>query len=100
MTRKRKSPDEPVEILMPNEEMEEQETGPADDHNPRTNPAMRDGDSSHGSPSEPDIDEPTTDNDAGDAESLGVPQGGAGGGAVGGTPSGKRSSGGHLRRKD
>jgi hypothetical protein len=91
MSSRRKSAKEPVEILMPIEEMEEQEAGSADDHNPRTNPAMRDGNSSHGSPSETAIDEPTTDNDAGDAESLMVLQGG--------TPAGKRSARGHLRMK-
>ena len=90
----------PIEILMPIEEMEEQESGSTDDHNSRTNPAMRDGNSSHGSPSETGIEEPTTDNDAGDAESPDMPLGGAHGDAVSGTPAGKRSRGGHLRKKD
>jgi hypothetical protein len=83
----------PKEILMPIEEMEEREAGSTDDHNPRTNPAMRDGNSSHGNPSETAVDEMTSDNDAGDAETPGVPQGGAHGGAVGGTPAGKRTRG-------
>jgi len=88
MSRKRKAP---IEILMPIDEMEKQEQGSTDDHNPRTNPAMRDGNSSHGNPSETAIDELTSDNDAGDAETSGVPEGGPHGGAVGGTPAGKRA---------
>lgn len=90
--RKNQSSLEPEEILMPMDGSEE-EVVSADDHNPRTNPAMRDGNSSHGGPSETAIDEFTTDNDNGDAGEAAGPYGGAGGGAVGGTPAGKRARG-------
>jgi hypothetical protein len=97
MSRKHKRADEPHEILMPMDGSEE-EAGSMDDHNPRTNPAMRDGDSSRGNPSETAEDEPTTDNDVGDAETDSIAQGGSHGGAVGGTPAGKRASGGRHSR--
>ena len=84
---------EPKEILMPMDGSEE-ETVSSDDHNPRTNSAMRDGNSSRGSPSETAEDEVTTDNDVGDSEATGIPYGGKRGGAVGGTPAGKRAKGG------
>ena len=91
--RKHKSSNEPEEILMPMDGSEE-ETVSSDDHNPRTSPAMRDGNESHGSPSETAVDELNTDNDVGDVEVTGIPYGGASGGAVGGTPAGKRAKGG------
>ena len=84
---------EPVEILMPMDELDERPAS-ADDHNPRTSPAMRDGNDSHGSPSETAVDELNTDNDVGDVEVAGIPYGGKSGGAVGGTPAGKRARGG------
>jgi hypothetical protein len=90
--RKNKSSQEPEEILMPMDGSEE-EVVSADDHNPRTNAAMRDGNSSHGSPSETAIDEFTTDNDNGDAAEAAGPYGGVSGGAVGGTPANKRAKG-------
>ena len=90
--RKNKSSQEPEEILMPMDGSEE-EVASADDHNPRTSPAMRDGDGAHGSPSETAVDEFTTDNDVGDAGEATGPYGGARGGAVGGTPAGKRARG-------
>ncbi len=89
--RKTQSSQEPEEILMPMDGSEEEVV--SDDHNPRTSPAMRDGNASHGSPSETAIDEFTTDNDNGDAGEAAGPYGGAGGGAVGGTPAGKRARG-------
>ena len=55
--------------MMPMDGTDEQVVS-ADDHNPRTNAAMRDGDSSRGNPSETAIDELTTDNDAGVTKSL------------------------------
>jgi hypothetical protein len=70
MTKKQK---QPREILMPMDGTEEQEVS-THDHNPRTDPAMRDGNSSHGNPSETAIDEPTSDNDVGDAEGHAPPQ--------------------------
>jgi hypothetical protein len=96
--RKHRAEEQPEEILMPMDGTEEQVVS-TDDHNPRTNPAMRDGDSSHGNPSETAVDEPTTDNDAGDSQESEPPYSGPSGGAVGGTPAEKRSSGGHLRRR-
>ena len=70
MSRKqRKAAQRPHEILMPRDGSEA-EAGSMDDHNPRTNPAMRDGDSSRGNPSETAEDEPTTDNDVGDAGGM------------------------------
>ncbi len=91
--RKNESSNTPEEILMPMDGSEE-ETVSSDDHNPRTNAAMRDGNSSRGSPSETAEDEFTTDNDVGDSEPTGIPYGGKRGGAVGGTPAGKRAKGG------
>jgi hypothetical protein len=67
MASKRKQRDSaaPKVIVMP---MDGSEQRPSlDDHNPRTNPAMRDGNSSHGNPNETAVDEISTDNDAGDA---------------------------------
>jgi hypothetical protein len=93
--RRKPSADEPQEILMPMDGTEEEQVVNSDDHNPRTNPAMRDGNSSHGNPSETDTDELTTDNDAGDAQESEPPYGGISGGAVGGTPAEKRARGGH-----
>jgi hypothetical protein len=62
--RKHRDPAAPKMIVMP---MDGSEKKPSlDDHNPRTNPAMRDGNSSHGNPSETAVDEITTDNDTGD----------------------------------
>ncbi len=95
--KKRRSEDEPQEILMPMDGVDE-EIVETDDHNPRTNPAMRDGDSSRGNPSETVVDSFTTDNDAGDAQESGPPYSGRSGGAVGGTPAEKRARGGHRRR--
>ena len=88
--RKHRSSQEPEEILMPMDGSEEEFVS-ADDHNPRTSPAMRDGNASHGSPSETDVDEVTSDNDVGDAGEAAGPYGGAHGGAVGGTPARKRT---------
>jgi len=98
--RKKQAADEPQEILMPMDGSEE-EMASADDHNPRTNPAMRDGDSSHGNPSETAVDVPTTDNDVGDSEESEPPYSGISGGAVGGTPAEKRATGGssHTGKK-
>jgi hypothetical protein len=96
--KQKKSADQPHEMLVPMDGTEE-EAGSMDDHNPRTNPAMRDGDSSRGNPSETAEDEPTTDNDVGDAETNEVPQGGRRGGAVGGTPAGKRATGGRHGKR-
>ena len=59
-------------------------------------PAMRDGDSSHGTPDWTAEDEPTTDNDVGDAIGPDGPYSGISGGAVGGTPAGDRASGGRT----
>jgi len=97
--RKRQAEDRPHEILMPMDGSEEEQLVSADDHNPRTNAAMRDGDSSRGNPSETAIDELTTDNDAGDSQESEPPYSGPSGGAVGGTPAEKRASGGQRRRK-
>jgi hypothetical protein len=63
--RKHRDPGMPKMIVMPMDESEEQRAS-RDDHNPRTNPAMRDGNSSHGNPGETAVDEITTDNDTGD----------------------------------
>ncbi len=94
MARKRIQPP-PDEMELPIEEKESSELPPQsrDDHNPRTSPAMRDGNSSHGNPSETAIDDLTSDNDSGDAEEASEPPySGHSGGAVGGTPAEKRSS--------
>jgi hypothetical protein len=90
--RKNKSSDRPKQIPAPLDGTEEKVPA-TEDHNPRTNPAMRDGDSGRGNPSETAEDELTSDNDVGDAQAPGVPQGGPAGGAVGGTPAGKRAKG-------
>ena len=90
--RKHQSSQQPEEILMPMDGSEA-EVVSSDDHNPRTNAAMRDGNSSHGSPSEDAIDEFTSDNDNGDASEAAGPYGGTSGGAVGGTPANKRAKG-------
>jgi hypothetical protein len=61
---------------------------------PRTDPALRDGDSGHGNPLESGGAGPSTDNDVGDAAGAEQPLAGPAGGAVGGTPAGKRARGG------
>lgn len=65
----------------------------------RNNPALRDGDSGRGSPSD-EIgleEEVTSDTDVGDTIDDEEPLGGRHGGAVGGTPAGKRTRGGSLK---
>jgi hypothetical protein len=62
-------------------------------------PAMRDGNSSHGSPDYDSEDDRTTDNDVGDELDSEPPYAGPAGGAVGGTPAEKRAKGGRTRRK-
>jgi hypothetical protein len=64
----------------------------------RNNPALRDGDGSHGSPSdEVGLEEElSSDTDVGDTSDSDEPLAGHSGGAVGGTPAGKRARGGHL----
>jgi hypothetical protein len=66
---------------------------PARQRTPRSDPAMRDGDSGHGNPLEYGDDGLSTDADVGDADSAQQPLAGHAGGAVGGTPAGKRSRG-------
>jgi hypothetical protein len=62
--RKHRDPSAPKVFVMPMDGSEERPS--IDDHNPRTSPAMRDGNSSHGNPNETAVDEITTDNDTGD----------------------------------
>ena|SRR5947209_15847883 len=64
----------------------------------RNDPAMRDGDGSHGSPGWDAEDDLTTDNDVGDELDADPPYAGPAGGAVGGTPAEKRARGGRAHR--
>jgi len=66
--------------------------------NARNDPAMRDGDSGFGNPSEGGSQVQSTDNDVGDTAQTDEPEAGFSGGAVGGTPAGKRASGGKRRK--
>ena len=63
----------------------------------RNDPAMRDGNSSHGSPDYDAEDDKTTDNDVGDELDALPPYAGTSGGAVGGTPAEKRAKGGRSK---
>jgi hypothetical protein len=54
--------------------------------NPSNDPALRDGNSSHGEADWDAEDEITTDNDIGDKADTGEPLAGPSGGAIGGTP--------------
>jgi hypothetical protein len=63
-----------------------------------SDPSLRDGDSSKGSPYWDAEDEVTSDNDVGDDLETDLPLGGPSGGAVGGTPARGRSTGGRVGR--
>ena len=83
---------EPEEILTPMDGSEPTSTGRRPDT--KSDPGMRDGDASHGSPYETDVGEVTTDNDVGDELEGEPPFAGRAGGAVGGTPAEGRAEGG------
>jgi hypothetical protein len=66
-SKKRPRSPAPETIVMPmDQEPPNKRQRRSDDHNPRTNPAMHDGNSAHGNPNETAVDELTTDNDTGD----------------------------------
>jgi hypothetical protein len=82
---------QPREVPMPLDELDQMTGRRAPDT--RSDPAMRDGDSSRGTPYELDVGMEMTDNDVGD-EAEGTAYSGPAGGAVGGTPAEGRASGG------